>query len=86
MRDWVESIGTFAALCTTFCWLPQAIQIIREKRTEGVSLITQLFFTVGCASWCVYGLLLHEWPLIAANVVTTALSATILSLKVRYPS
>lgn len=86
MRDWTESIGTFAAVCTTFCWLPQAIQIIREKRTEGVSLITQLFFTLGTTAWCVYGVLLHEWPLIAANVVTTALSATILGLKVRYPS
>jgi MtN3 and saliva related transmembrane protein len=85
MRDWVEWIGTFAAVCTTLCWVPQAAQIIREKRTEGVSLVTQFFFTLGTASWLTYGVFLHEWPIIAANAVTMALSATILALKLRYP-
>jgi len=85
MRLWVEIIGSFAAMCTSLCWLPQAIKIIREKRTEGLSLLTQAFFTLGTAMWCVYGFLLHEWPIIAANLVTLALSATIVALKLRYP-
>ena len=85
MRWWVEAIGIFAAFCTTLCWLPQTIKIIREKRTEGLSLATQSVFTLGVSLWFAYGLLLGNWPLIIANVATLLLSLAILALKIRYP-
>jgi len=84
MRNWVEYIGTLAAACTTLCWLPQAMKIIREKQTQGISLITQAVFTAGLAFWLIYGLLLTNWPLILANAVTLMFSVVILILKVRY--
>jgi MtN3 and saliva related transmembrane protein len=80
-----EGIGSLAAICTTFCWLPQAVKIIREKRTEGISLITQTVFTLGTALWAVYGFLLHNRPVLYANVVALMLAAAILVLKLRYP-
>jgi MtN3 and saliva related transmembrane protein len=82
---WVAFIGSFAATCTTLCWVPQAVKIIRLKRTDGLSLITQSFFTLGTAAWCAYGFLLHSWPVIVANVITLGLSAMIVALKLRYP-
>jgi MtN3 and saliva related transmembrane protein len=82
----VESIGSVAAACTTLCWVPQAIKIIREKRTEGVSLITQCVFTFGVAMWAAYGFLVQRWPIIVANIVTFFFSAAILVLKIRYSS
>jgi MtN3 and saliva related transmembrane protein len=86
MAAWFESIGDVAAACTTFCWLPQALKIIREKRTEGISLVTQSVFTFGIALWAVYGVLLKDRPILYANVVTLIFSLTILILKLRYPS
>ena len=80
-----EGVGSLAAVCTTFCWLPQAVKIIREKRTEGVSLLTQSVFTFGIALWAAYGLLLNNRPLVYANVVTLVFSLAILILKLRYP-
>jgi MtN3 and saliva related transmembrane protein len=80
-----ESVGSLAAVCTTLCWLPQAVKIIRERRTEGVSLATQTVFTLGTALWAVYGLLLNNRPVLFANVVTLAFALTILILKLRYP-
>jgi MtN3 and saliva related transmembrane protein len=80
-----EGVGGLAAVCTTFCWLPQAVKIIRKKRTEGVSLLTQSVFTVGIALWAAYGLLLNNRPLLYANVVTLVFSLAILILKLRYP-
>jgi MtN3 and saliva related transmembrane protein len=79
-----EGIGSLAAICTTLCWVPQALKIIIEKRTEGISLITQSVFTLGVALWATYGLLLHNRPILYANVVTLVLSVIILILKVRY--
>jgi MtN3 and saliva related transmembrane protein len=84
MKIWVEYIGSLAAICTTLCWVPQAVKIIREKQTQGVSLITQAVFTVGLALWLIYGLFLTNWPLILANAVTLLFSVVILILKVRY--
>lgn len=86
MAAWFESMGDVAAACTTFCWLPQALKILREKRTEGVSLITQSVFTLGSALWAAYGLLLNNRPIVYANTVTLILSLAILVLKLRYPS
>jgi MtN3 and saliva related transmembrane protein len=84
MAAWLEGVGSVAAVCTTLCWLPQSVKIIREKRTEGISLITQCIFTFGTALWAVYGLLLNIRPVLYANLITLALSLTILVLKVRY--
>jgi MtN3 and saliva related transmembrane protein len=81
---WIETIGSVAAFSTTACWIPQAVKILREKRTEGLSLITQFVFTIGVALWLAYGLLLHNWPLMLANGVTLLLSVAILILKIRY--
>ena len=86
MAAWFESVGDVAAACTTFCWLPQALKILREKRTEGISLITQSVFTFGIALWAAYGLLVNDRPIIYANVVTLFFSLAILILKLRYPS
>jgi MtN3 and saliva related transmembrane protein len=85
MRIWVEYIGSLAAACTTLCWVPQAVKIIREKQTQGISLVTQSVFTVGLALWLAYGLLLTNWPLMLANAVSLVFSLVILALKVRYP-
>jgi MtN3 and saliva related transmembrane protein len=85
MAAWFESVGNVAAACTTLCWLPQAVKIIREKRTEGISLITQSVFTLGIALWAAYGFLSNDRPIIYANVVTLVFSLAILILKLRYP-
>ncbi len=84
MAAWFESVGNVAAACTTLCWLPQAVKILREKRTEGISMITQSVFTFGIAMWAAYGFLLNNRPLIYANVVTLVFALAILILKIRY--
>jgi len=34
--------------------------------------------------WLVYGIVLHSWPMILANIVTLGLSGTILAMKMRW--
>ena len=85
MAAWFEIVGSVAAACTTLCWLPQSVKIIREKRTEGISLLTQSVFTLGTALWATYGLLLNNRPVLYANSVTLVFALAILILKLRYP-
>jgi MtN3 and saliva related transmembrane protein len=80
----LELLGFAAAVLTTLCWLPQALQTIRTKDTRSLSLTTQSAFALGVVLWLIYGLLLGNWPLIFANGITLVLVATILVLKLRY--
>ncbi len=80
----VDAIGTAGAVLTTICWLPQAMQIIRERETRAISLPATSMFTIGIGLWLVYGLALGDWPLIGSNAVTLALMLLIVGLKLRH--
>ena len=79
-----EWLGYVAAVLTTVSFLPQAIKTIRSKDTRGISLGMYSVFTVGVAFWLGYGIVLQSWPMIVSNIVTFALSTTILALKLRH--
>jgi MtN3 and saliva related transmembrane protein len=70
---YVTAIALGAAFCMTIAFLPQAIKTWRTRSTKDISLGTYLIFAIGIALWLIYGLLLHDIPLIAANGVTLLL-------------
>ena len=80
----MEWMGYMAAVLTTVAFLPQALKTIRSRDTSGISLAMYLIFTVGVACWFGYGVFLGSWPMILANIVTFALAAIILGLKLRH--
>jgi MtN3 and saliva related transmembrane protein len=80
----VTTIGLAAAFCTTVAFLPQVIRTWRTRSTGDLSLGMFLVFTTGIFLWLVYGLYVHDVPLIAANSVTFVLSGTILFFKLRH--
>jgi len=79
----VDAIGALGALLTTLCWLPQAVQIIRERDTRAISLIATGAFAAGMSLWLVYGIALVNWPLIASSAVELALMLVIVGMKLR---
>ena len=80
----VTLIGLAAAFCTTIAFLPQVIRTWRTRSTKDLSLSMFLVFTTGIFLWLVYGLVIRDLPLIAANGVTFVLSGTILFFKLRH--
>jgi MtN3 and saliva related transmembrane protein len=77
-------VGLAAAFCTTIAFLPQVIRAWRTRSTKDLSLAMFLVFTTGIFLWLVYGLILCDVPLIAANGTTFVLSGSILYFKLRY--
>ena len=77
----VEWIGYAAAALTTCSFVPQAVLTLRTGDVSGISTGMYASFTIGVALWFAYGLSLGAWPIIVANAVTLALSATILVTK-----
>ncbi len=79
-----EIIGYFAAILTTASFVPQAWHTFKTRDVRGISLGMYGAFTAGVACWLVYGLLLGAWPIVIANVITLALAAAILVMKLCY--
>jgi len=44
-----------------------------------------IFFLLGLFLWLVYGILLQEWPIIIANLITMILASIILFYKLKEP-
>lgn len=80
----IDIIGASGAALTTVCWLPQAVKVIREKETRGLSLPATLAFTFGIVLWLIYGVAIGDWPLIGSNALTLAPLGVILAMKLRY--
>lgn len=80
----LEWTGYVAATLTTLAFVPQAIKTIRSRDTQSISLGMYVVFTIGIGFWLLYGIALDSLPMIVSNVVTFALSTTILVLKLRH--
>lgn len=75
---WLGSIGLILG------YLPQAIQTIRTRNTEGIALPTFLMMAVGGFCFMLQGLL-HKpeiiWSLFITNLVTTTCSCIVFVIK-----
>ncbi len=82
MTDFTDAIGFFAAFCTTLSFLPQVIKIVQTRDTQSLSLMMYVIFTLGVATWLIYGILRSDPAVVVANAVTLVLSLIILGLKI----
>ncbi|MBE2179662.1 MAG: SemiSWEET transporter [Chthoniobacterales bacterium] len=82
--QWITVLGLLAGVLTTLSFLPQVLKAWKSRSTRDISLGMFLMFCTGVFLWIVYGVLVADIPVIAANVLTFLLAATILILKLRY--
>ena len=66
-------------------YLPQAVETIRTRNTDGIALPTFLMMAVGGMAFMLQGLL-HEpevlWALFLTNLVTTSCSIIVFTIKI----
>lgn len=79
-----DLIGMIAGALTTIAFVPQVWRVWKTRSTKDISLGMYLVFTTGVVFWLAYGLMLGAWPIIVANVITLALTGTVLVLKLRH--
>jgi MtN3 and saliva related transmembrane protein len=79
-----DVIGYVAALFTTFSLLPQIIRIWKLKEARDISLFMPLMVSVGAVLWLVYGIMIAEAPVIAANVVSLLVALITLFVTIKY--
>lgn len=82
--DQITALGLLAGTMTTLAYLPQLVKVWRSKSAEDLSWAMLIILCAGILMWLVYGAYMHDVPVIAANLLTLALTSVILVLKVRY--
>ncbi|MBP3767603.1 MAG: PQ-loop repeat-containing protein [Prevotella sp.] len=80
-----EICGWIASISMILGYLPQAIETIRTRNTEGIALPTFLMMGLGALCFMLQGLL-HKpdilWALFITNLITTVCSLIVFSIKV----
>jgi MtN3 and saliva related transmembrane protein len=80
----IDLLGTIAGILTTIAFLPQVLKVWRSRSAKDISLGMYAIFAAGVACWVIYGWILSMWPVMIANVVTLALVAVVIALKLRW--
>lgn len=83
MTEWMDIIGSAAAVLTTTSFLPQVARTWQTGSAADFSWIWLSFFSVGLFLWLVYGIAANAMPLIAANGITLILVLVIAFVKAR---
>jgi MtN3 and saliva related transmembrane protein len=83
-HNFITYIGFLAGACTTFAFLPQAVQTWKTKSAKDISLGMYLILCSGVILWVTYGILITNYPIIVTNVITLMLAFSILYFKLTY--
>ncbi|MGL4336148.1 MAG: SemiSWEET transporter [Turicibacter sp.] len=76
-------ISYVAAVLTTIAYVPQALQVIKTKNTEGLSLSMYGIMVTGVTLWTIYGFATGEYAVGIANAITLILASIILGYKIK---
>lgn len=80
----VQILGLVAGSLTTAAFLPQVIKTWKSRSAKDLSLGMFSLFCLGVALWLIYGFIVQDIPVIAANLVTLMLASTLLFFKLRF--
>jgi len=82
--DAVTLLGFLAATLTTSSFLPQVVKAVKTKHMKDISLLMYIILMTGIGLWFIYGILISDLPVIAANGVTLVLVSLVFVLKLKY--
>lgn len=80
----IQLLGLAAGCCTTIAFLPQVVKTWKSRSAKDLSLSMFSIFCIGVALWLIYGFMVKDIPVIAANMVTLMLASTLLFFKLRF--
>lgn len=80
----IDILGLTAGALTSMGFIPQVMKALKTKSTKDLSAQMLLILFAGVILWLIYGLILKDLPLIAANSVTLVSVSFLIFLKLFY--
>jgi len=78
------TLGLVAGTLTSIAAIPQLVKTLRTRHARDISVWQPLLLAIGIALWLVYGILIHDLPLVLANIVPLICNIMLTILKLRY--
>ena len=79
-----ELVGVTAGLLTAGSLLPQVFKMLKEKKSEDVSLFMLMILLGGITLWIVYGILKKDLPIIATNSFSFLTNIFLIVLRIKF--
>ena len=80
----VDIIGYIAGILIIVSLIPQIIKSWKSKSTRDLSLVRYLIYVAGVIMWLIYGIVLHNGPMIVMNTINLSLALSVVYLKLKY--
>ena len=77
------TLGLVAGTLTSIAAIPQLVKTLRTRHARDISIWQPLLLAIGIALWLIYGILIHDMPLILSNIVPLACNVMLTILKLR---
>ncbi|BCS53018.1 SemiSWEET family sugar transporter [Geobacter sp. SVR] len=77
-------IGLLAGTLTSVAAIPQVIKTLRTRHARDISIWQPLLLACGVGLWMLYGILIHDLPLILANIIPLVCNILLTGLKLHY--
>ena len=77
-------LGYAAGFLTSICFIPQVIKSFKTKETKDLSFPMLLILLVGLSLWLIYGIVICDTALIAANSASLSVNVALMIVKLRY--
>ena len=78
------TIGMVAGTLTSVAAIPQLIKTMKTRHVRDISLWQPLLLAIGVAMWMLYGILIHDLPLILANITPLVCNVILTWMKLSY--
>jgi MtN3 and saliva related transmembrane protein len=77
-------LGLIAGAITSAAGIPQVIRAYRTKRVRDISIWQPVLLNIGMVLWLIYGITIHDIPLIAANSFSFICYSLLIVMKFLY--
>lgn len=77
-------LGLLAGIVTSCAVLPQIYRAFRTRQVRDISVWQPVLLVVGMGLWLLYGILIGDLPLIAANSFSISCNLVLIAMKVFY--
>lgn len=84
MEIFTAIIGYLAAAFGTAIMLPQVYKSYKTHKVDDISKTMIIVYIINCSLWEVYGMLLHQMPIILCNLIAFLIGCFQLWQKYKY--
>jgi len=84
LSDPTGIIGFAAGICTSVSLLPQLFKLLKNKKSDDLSLFYLIILFLGLLLWVWYGIRRDDLPIIATNGFSLVVNGIVIVLGVRY--